>query len=271
MGKEIQPAGLQPTTLTEAIELSKLMAGSDLMPKDYKDKPNNVLIAIQFGSELGLAPMAAIQNIAVINGRPCVFGDAIPALAKANPQFEYMNETFDESTMTATCKIKRKGEPEQIVTFSKSDAEKAKLWAKVGPWTQYPARMLKMRARAFAIRDVFPDSLKGLRVAEEVRDYQEEIDITPEVEKVEAPKATTTSKVANKLANKTKPKQQPVKNLVTKDDIFNKMEKAKSIKELQLIGEQAAGLENEQDKEDCRDIYNLRMTEFKEAKEDEQS
>jgi hypothetical protein len=35
---------------------------------------------------------------------------------------------------------------------------------------QYPKRMRQMRARAFALRDVFPDVLRGLPVAEEVMD-----------------------------------------------------------------------------------------------------
>jgi len=56
------------------------------------------------------------------------------------------------------------------VIFSKEDAETAKLWGKQGPWQTYPKRMLAMRARGWAIRNVFPDALKGIQVAEEVQD-----------------------------------------------------------------------------------------------------
>ena len=42
---------------------------------------------------------------------------------------------------------------------------------KQGPWTQYPKRMRQMRARAFALRDVFADILKGMPIAEELQDY----------------------------------------------------------------------------------------------------
>jgi hypothetical protein len=65
-----------------------------------------------------------------------------------------------------------------------ADAKAAKLWGKSGPWTDYPRRMLKFRARGFVLRDVFGDVLKGLRTAEEVRDYPEERNITPLSEKV---------------------------------------------------------------------------------------
>ena len=57
-------------------------------------------------------------------------------------------------------------------TFSQEDAKRANLWGKAGPWTAYPKRMLQMRARSFALRDSFPDALKGVGISEEVRDYQ---------------------------------------------------------------------------------------------------
>lgn len=50
------------------------------------------------------------------------------------------------------------------------DARKAGLAGKQGPWTSYPKRMRQMRARAFALRDVFPDVLRGMPVAEELMD-----------------------------------------------------------------------------------------------------
>ena len=65
------------------------------------------------------------------------------------------------------------GQAEERRTFSQNDAEIAGLWSKAGPWKQYPKRMLQMRARAFCLRDLFPDVLKGLAVAEEVVDYVE--------------------------------------------------------------------------------------------------
>jgi len=79
---------------------------------------------------------------------------------------------------TAWCKVKRRGEPEQVRTFSQADAKQAGLAGKSGPWSQYPKRMRQLRARAFALRDVFPDVLKGMPVAEEVMDLPP-IDITP--------------------------------------------------------------------------------------------
>src|SRR4030067_949010 len=80
--KKMMPAvfSLVPQNLREAMELSKLIADSDLAPKDYRGKPGNVLIAVQMGQEVGLSPMTAIQSIAVINGKPSLYGDVGKAI-----------------------------------------------------------------------------------------------------------------------------------------------------------------------------------------------
>ena len=161
---------LSPQNFEQALTFSNYLADSDMVPKDFKGKPGNCLIAMQWGAELGLKPLQSLQNLAVINGRPALWGDAVIALVMSSPVCEYVTEEDDGHT--ATCRVKRKGAPEQARTFSMEDAQKAGLAGKQGPWTQYPKRMRQMRARAFALRDVFPDVLRGMPVAEELQDMQ---------------------------------------------------------------------------------------------------
>lgn len=166
--KSNQQFDLSPQTFEQALTFSKYLADSDLVPKDFKGKPANCLIAMQWGMELGLKALQAIQNLAIINGRPSLWGDAVIAIVRGSPLCEYVNESDDGET--ATCRVKRKGEPEQVRTFSMADARAAGLAGKQGPWTSYPRRMRQMRARAFALRDVFPDVLRGMPIAEELMD-----------------------------------------------------------------------------------------------------
>ena len=175
----IQPQqfDLSPRNLQEAMEFAGHLADSSIVPKDFQGKPGNVLVAIQWGMELGLKPMQAMQNIAVINGRPSLWGDAVLALVLASPACEYVNE-YDENG-TAVCVVKRRGHDEHVERFGDAEAKTAGLLNKSGPWTQYPKRMKKMRARAFALRDKFSDVLKGIPIAEEVMDIPTERDITP--------------------------------------------------------------------------------------------
>lgn len=168
---------LSPQSLDEALRFADILAKSSIVPRDFANNPGNILVAIQWGMELGLKPMQAMQNIAVINGRPSLWGDAVIALVRSSPLCEYVIETTEGDT--AICRVKRRGEEEQVRTFSDADAKAAGLLGKQGPWTQYKARMRQMRARAFALRDVFPDVLKGMPIAEEVMDTPLERDITP--------------------------------------------------------------------------------------------
>jgi hypothetical protein len=179
--------GFLPTTFSEAKTFAGELAASNLVPKAYAGKPLDILVAIQWGNEIGLAPMQALQNISVINGKPSVYGDAAMALVQAHPACEGVEEFFEgEGTPNpvAVCIAHRRGRKPVTAKFSVDDAVRAGLWKKQGPWTQYPKRMLQMRARGFALRDAFPDALKGLITTEEADDYpaeakQEAKDITP--------------------------------------------------------------------------------------------
>ena len=176
--------GFAPVTLDEAMRFSDMLAKSQMVPKAYQGKPEDVLVAIQWGRELGLAPLQALQNIACINGKPSVYGDAAMALVQASAVCEDIEEYFENEgspNPVAVCVAKRKGRTPVTVKFSVEDAKRAGLWAKQGPWSAYPKRMMQMRARGFALRDAFPDVLKGLITVEEAQDFpgQPEKDITP--------------------------------------------------------------------------------------------
>ncbi len=165
-----QPAfSLTPRNLEEALKFADIMSKSDLVPRDFRDKPGNILVAIQKGLEIGLSPMAALESIAVINGRASLWGDALLGLVQVSPQYEWHNEAESVPTK-GVCIVKRKGHEPHRVEFSIEDAKRAGLLGKSGPWQQYTARMLTLRARAFALRDKFADVLKGLSMAEEALD-----------------------------------------------------------------------------------------------------
>ena len=81
---EIRPAALQqqspafdlsPRTFEQALTFAGYLAESDMVPKDFKGRPGNCLIAIQWGAELGLKPLQAdIQLIAAAGGTPADYG-----------------------------------------------------------------------------------------------------------------------------------------------------------------------------------------------------
>ena len=166
------PRGLELNSLEEMWRFAQYASKSGLCPKGV-ETAEAVFIAIQMGAELGLTPMASLQGVAVINGRPSVWGDAMLAVCRSQGIFdeaafvETLTGTGD--AMTATCTVRRKPHGNPVThEFTVARAKKAGLWGKSGPWTQYPERMLQMRARAFALRDTFTDVLRGFKCAEEM-------------------------------------------------------------------------------------------------------
>lgn len=161
-----------------AVAVSK---SPDMRPKSM-DTPEKCLVAMQYGLELGLQPMQAISSIAVVNGRPAVYGEALIAVANASGLIKEVIEDFEETSggMTAKCTIVRSDGRETTGEFSIEDAKKANLWGKGGPWSSYPKRMLMWRARGFAYRDGVPEALRGLWFREEAEDIRPIKDVTPQ-------------------------------------------------------------------------------------------
>jgi len=179
--------GLALASFDDAFRFSQMVSKSEFAPKDFRGKPESCMLAIQAGSEVGLSPIQSLQSIAVINGRPTIWGDAAMALVQSSPVCEYIKEYVegDGDALVAVCEAKRKGYPSPtVVRFSVADAKKAGLWCKSGPWQQYPARMLTLRARGFALRNAFADALRGLITAEEARDYPSDDSLVKSVTQV---------------------------------------------------------------------------------------
>lgn len=179
-GGKIKP--IVPQTMEDAYRLAKAVCIAGMAPKNMAS-PEKCMIAIMHGLEIGLTPMAALQRIAIVNGRPTLYGDGVIGLVQASGLCEDISERIDGEgdARVAVCEAKRRGQPTPIVrSFSVADAKKAGLWSKSGPWQEYPERMLRMRARAFALRDGFADVLGGLYLKEEIDDIAVSASSEPE-------------------------------------------------------------------------------------------
>lgn len=186
---------LNITTLESLREFCSVLSGTEMVPKAYKGKPDDILVAMLHGQEVGLPHLQALQSIAVVNGVPSIYGDAALALVRASGKLEDFDEWIEVDgkrqdgpfpilkyaeegrQIVAFCMSKRVGMSRpRITTFSVDDAQRAKLWLKKGqngfetPWCTVPQRMLMWRARGWNLRDNFGDVLKGLAIYEEAMD-----------------------------------------------------------------------------------------------------
>jgi hypothetical protein len=162
---------LSPRTFEQALALADYMAASEMVPKQYRQRPGDCFIAIQWGLEIGLKPLQAMQSIAAINGKPGLYGDAGKALLLAHGCVIDEDDTeVVKANGKARCKITRPGRPPVQRTFSQDDAKTAGLWGKDGPWRTYPYRQMAWRAFWFAARDAASDLLRGMGGYEEAID-----------------------------------------------------------------------------------------------------
>jgi hypothetical protein len=145
------------------------LSKSTLVPKDYINKPDNIFVAMAMGYQLGFSVEQSIQDISVINGRPCLWGDGLLSLCLSHPSCKSITEEpIKEGNLVVgyKCTVVRDGHEPHVKTFTLQEASNAGLLSRSPVWKSYPTRMLQMRARSLALRDKFADALRGLRVAE---------------------------------------------------------------------------------------------------------
>jgi hypothetical protein len=147
----------------------KFSRAGELIPKEFRGEPEKCFVAIYKGASLGLDAFTSLQRIAVVNGRATIWGDTALALVRNSGLLAKFEEELieKEGKMIARCVVQRIGEKEHVSEFSQEDATKAGLWGS-NVWAKYPKRMLKYRARAYGLRDIFADVLDGLYLKEEM-------------------------------------------------------------------------------------------------------
>lgn len=156
------------------MKLAGQVATSDLVPKSFRGKPQDLFLCWAIGYSIGMSPEQSMQCIAIVNGKAVMWGDEMLALCMSHRDFDDIIENpivKNDAVIGYTCTVKRKGKADKVSVFTLDMAKKAGLLAKGGVWNQYPERMLKLRARGFCLRDAFPDALKGIKSREEVEDY----------------------------------------------------------------------------------------------------
>lgn len=209
--REEPPRGVVIRQMGDLWQFAQLYAASGMAPKGMSAEA--IAVAIQTGMEVGLSPAQSVQSIAVINGRPQIYGSAAQALVEASGLMADFDFYFEEDgkrtdhpvkfgdTTAAVCVTLRRGRKRAYTTrFTVADAKRAGLWDKTGPWKNYPARMMHWRAVGHNLADNFGDVLKGLDSGEpapvEVNVITGQQEETPPAEDVEQLRARQRIKAA---------------------------------------------------------------------------
>lgn len=145
--------------LDQQINYAKAMAVSNLLPVAYQNHPENVLVALEQGRALGIAPIQAMNQINVIKGKPALSADLIAALVRRAGH--RLRVEGDDTYAQAT--VIRADDPDYIPKPVRWDMERAKRAGLLGnpSWQKYPAAMLRARAISEAARAWANDALYG--------------------------------------------------------------------------------------------------------------
>jgi hypothetical protein len=146
------------------VQYAKELANSGLLPAAYRRNPANVLYAVEYGEMLGLTPMAAINGIHVIDGKPTASASLISALVR---RAGHRLRVSSDGTK-ALAEIVRSDDPDY--TFrSEWTMDRAKQAGLTGKdvWKKYPAAMLKARAITEVARDACEEALSGVHYTPE--------------------------------------------------------------------------------------------------------
>lgn len=173
----------QPSPMATKLAYARELAESGLLPAAYRKNPANVLWAMEYGEMLGLAPMATMIGVHVIDGKPTASAGLISGLVR---QAGHKLRVWGDGN-SATCEIIRSDEPKHVFsvtwtlkkTGANPSAEQAKLLSKA-VWQQYPASMLKSRAVTQCARDACDEVLFGLHYTPEELGADVDEDGTPE-------------------------------------------------------------------------------------------
>ena len=173
-GKSMIP--FSPQNLNEALTISGQLAQSDLCPKSFGNRKENVLAAIMMGHELGFGVMQSLSNIAVVNGRASIWGEGVTALIQRAIREEGEGYFTDKVTgegdkLAVTVTSKRKGQPEYSVTYTWEDAKRAGLTSK-DTYQKYPKDMLYWKAAGRVAKRQWADVLKGIAIRENMDEME---------------------------------------------------------------------------------------------------
>jgi hypothetical protein len=137
------------------------MAGSNLLPPEYKNNAGSVLWAMEYGRALGLDVVTTITTIHVIKGKPSQSADLMLSRARSAGHKVRVVSERDHAVVS----IWRQDDPdyENRVEWTLEDATKAQLYPGKADsnWAKYTRAMLRARAISECVRTACPEVLHG--------------------------------------------------------------------------------------------------------------
>jgi len=159
----------------EAQRMAKLLSLSQLVPKEYQNNLPNSVIALEISQRIGASPMAVMQNLYIVHGKPGWSAQFIIATINSCGKFSPLRYRLEGEGDNRSCVAyaieKETGEilegPAVTITMSKAEGWFQKNGSK---WQTMPELMLRYRSASFFGKLYTPEILMGMQTAEELHD-----------------------------------------------------------------------------------------------------
>jgi len=156
----------------EVLEIANILVQSGLFP-NAKNKEGAFAI-LEYGRELGIPPVVALQNISIVKGRLCLSAQLMLTLAIRNNVIYQIEKNDDHECIIKFTRTIRDKVVSYISRFTIEEAKKAQLVRQDSNWLKYPKDMLFHRCVSRGLRRVAPDIIMGALLPEEASEIREE-------------------------------------------------------------------------------------------------
>lgn len=153
--------------LGQAYQIAEALCGTQFAPQHFRGKPQEAAAAILFGAQVGLDPLASMQNIYVIGGKPALYARTMAAIVQAAGHAIWTEESTDDAVTVVG--QRRGSEAIERITWTMERAQKAGYTSNKN-YQKDPQAMLYARAVGDVARRIAPDALLGMSyTVEEMR------------------------------------------------------------------------------------------------------
>ena len=151
------------------------LAKSTIIPQNYQDKPENVVVAIGMAQKLGLDPFTIMQNLNIIKGKTSWSGSFCRTLIEKSNKYTNLQLVFvgEKGTDSYGCYMQGVNkETEELIKGPEVNMKMARAenWTSNTKWINMPELMLSYRATSFFARVYVPEALNGVQTTEEIED-----------------------------------------------------------------------------------------------------
>jgi len=164
---------VNPQVFKYGWQVSTALSRSSMVPKDYRDSPENCMIAFDLSLRLNVSPFLVMQKVAMVHGKPCMEGQLCIALANERGGFdEPLDWEFGGEGDARWCKCFtfRAGKRIESSPLTLKQVKDAGWYAQNKNWQVITDQMFRYRTASFLVKTHNPGIMMGLDTRDEIVD-----------------------------------------------------------------------------------------------------